>query len=182
MPDSTPSSVANALGPVLAVLAGSVLALQSRLNGALGTRLGDPVAAAFAAVVVGVTAVTAVSVLSATNRHGLRRLVRQLREGRVSWWFLLAGLIGALFVFAQTRTADTLGVSVLLLAVMGQSLGGLAVDRWGIGPGGVRRVTGLRVLGTAMVVAAVLLAVSPRLASAAGASRRSCCCRSWPER
>ncbi|WP_298582464.1 DMT family transporter [uncultured Kocuria sp.] len=169
MSDSTPSSVASALGPVLAVLAGSALAVQSRINGALGTQLGDPVAAAFAAVVVGVTAVTAVSVLSAAGRQGLRKLVRQLREGHLSWWFLLAGLIGAVFVFAQTLTADTLGVSVLLLAVVvGQSLGGLAVDRWGIGPAGIRRVTGLRVLGTALVVAAVLLAVSPRLGQAAG--------------
>ncbi len=167
--DSTPASAASALGPVLAVLAGALLAVQSRLNGALGTSLGDPVAAALAAVVVGVAAVAAVNLLSATGRHGLRRLVRHLRSGRVSWWFLLAGLLGAVFVFSQTLTADTLGVSVLLLAVVvGQSLGGLAVDRWGIGPGGVRSVTGRRVLGTALVVAAVLLAVSPRLAPAAG--------------
>ncbi|MFI7483701.1 DMT family transporter [Kocuria sp. M1R5S2] len=155
------------LGPVLAVLAGSLLAVQSRINGVLGTSLGDPVTAAFTAVVVGLVVVSAAGVLTRRGRNGARRLVDGLRDGGLRWWFLLAGLVGAVFVFAQTRTVETLGVSVLLLAVVvGQSVGGLAVDRWGVGPGGVRLVTGRRVLGTVLVVGAVLVAVSPRLSGA----------------
>lgn len=157
------------LGPVLAVLAGSTLAVQARVNALLGERLGDPVAAALGNFVVGLVLVAAASVLTGAGRRGALALPGRVREGRFPWWFLLAGCVGALFVLTQALAAGALGVSVLLLAiVVGQSLGGLAVDRWGIGPGGVHRLTVRRVLGTALVVGAVLVAVSPRLQASAG--------------
>lgn len=163
---SRPTAV---LGPVLAVLAGSTLAVQARVNAVLGDRLGDPVAAALSNFVVGLVLVTAATVLTGAGRRGALALPDRMRQGRFPWWFLLAGFVGALFVLTQVLAAGALGVSVLLLAVVvGQSLGGLAVDRWGIGPGGVRRLTVRRVLGTALVVAAVLVAVAPRLEASAG--------------
>ena len=42
------------------------------------------------------------------------------------------------------------------------------MDRLGIGPAGKKRVTGIRVLGCILTIAAVAWAVSPRLAGAAG--------------
>lgn len=160
------------LGPVLAVLAGSTMAVQSRVNALLGDRLGDPVAAALVSFLVGLGVVAAASALTGPGRSGALALPERVRQRRFPWWFLLAGTVGAFFVLTQTLTVGVLGVSVLLLAVVvGQSLGGLAVDRWGIGPGGARPLTGRRVLGTALVVAAVVLAVFPRLgAGSAGAT------------
>lgn len=170
MPAPSRSRLTAVLGPVLAVLAGSTMAVQSRVNALLGDRLGDPVAAALVSFLVGLCVVAAASALTGAGRRGAVALPARVRQRCFPWWFLLAGSVGAFFVLTQTLTVGVLGVSVLLLAVVvGQSLGGLAVDRWGIGPGGARPLTGRRVLGTALVVAAVVLAVSPRLgAGAAG--------------
>jgi transporter family-2 protein len=77
-----------------------------------------------------------------------------LRDGR---------RIGALFVFAQSFTVALLGVALFTVAaVTGQTLSGLLVDRMGIGPGGSGAITGVRVLGSILTVAAVAWAVSPR--------------------
>jgi bacterial/archaeal transporter family-2 protein len=51
-------------------------------------------------------------------------------------------------------------------AVTGQTLSGLLVDRLGIGPAGKKPVTGIRVVGSVLTVAAVAWAVSPRLGGA----------------
>ncbi len=80
---------------------------------------------------------------------------------------MLAGCIGALFVFAQSFTVGLLGVALFTVAaVTGQTLSGLLVDRMGIGPAGKRSITGIRVLGSVLTVAAVAWAVSPRLTPA----------------
>jgi transporter family-2 protein len=80
-----------------------------------------------------------------------------------------AGTIGAFFVFAQSFTVGILGVALFTVAtVTGQTLSGLLVDRLGIGPAGKKSVTGIRVLGTVLTIAAVAWAVSPRFGSSGG--------------
>ena len=76
--------------------------------------------------------------------------------------------MGAFFVFAQSTTVGLLGVALFTVAtVTGQTLSGLLVDRLGIGPGGKRSITGVRVIGSVLTVVAVAWAVSPRFGSAA---------------
>ena len=59
-----------------------------------------------------------------------------------------------------------LGVALFTVAaVTGQTLSGLLVDRMGIGPAGKRPITGIRVLGSVLTVAAVAWAVSPRFSA-----------------
>ena len=81
---------------------------------------------------------------------------------------MLAGGIGAFFVFAQSFTVGLLGIALFTVAtVTGQTLSGLLVDRLGIGPAGKKSVTGIRVIGCILTIAAVSWAVSPRFAGAA---------------
>ena len=61
----------------------------------------------------------------------------------------------------------------ILGMVVGQSVGGLGVDRAGIGPGGMKPLTGWRLLGTAIIVVAVLIAQLPHLGGEEGAPQRS---------
>ena len=77
-----------------------------------------------------------------------------------------------------------LGVALFTVAtVTGQTLSGLLVDRMGIGPAGKRSITGIRVIGSILTVAAVAWAVSPRF-SGAGPGPGSCWFRCsfpcWP--
>ena len=152
-------------GLPLAVAAGLLLPVQGRINGALGVALADGVAAAVVSFTTGLVLMAAISLALPRGRSGLRRILPAVRERRFPPYYILAGCIGALFVFAQTFTVGLLGVALFTVAtVTGQTLSGLIVDRLGIGPAGRRSVTGIRVIGSILTVAAVAWAVSPRLA------------------
>ncbi|MBT2548540.1 DMT family transporter [Arthrobacter sp. ISL-65] len=161
-----------AVGLPMAVASGLAIPVQGRINGALGARLGDGIAAAVVSFSTGLIVMVVVSLLAPRGRAGLARILPALRERRFPPYYALAGGIGAFFVFAQSFTVGLLGIALFTVAtVTGQTLSGLLVDRLGIGPAGKKSVTGIRVIGCILTIAAVSWAVSPRFASgAAGAS------------
>ncbi|WP_312181068.1 DMT family transporter [Arthrobacter sp.] len=153
-----------AVGLPLALLAGTAIPAQSRVNGALGTALDDSVAAALVSFGVGLTVMIVVSAALPRGRAGFAQILPAVRERRFPPVYLLAGVIGAWFVLTQTLTIAILGVAVFTVAtVAGQTLTGLVVDRMGIGPGGKKAVTLMRVVGAVLTIAAVAWAVSPKI-------------------
>jgi bacterial/archaeal transporter family-2 protein len=164
-----------AAGLPMAVASGLAIPVQGRINGALGARLGDGVAAAVVSFSTGLIVMVLVSLLAPRGRAGLTRILPALRERRFPPYYALAGGIGAFFVFAQSFTVGLLGIALFTVAtVTGQTLSGLLVDRLGIGPAGKKSVTGIRVIGCILTIAAVFWAVSPRFfggtAEASGAA------------
>jgi transporter family-2 protein len=154
-------------GLPLAVATGLLMPVQGRINGALGAALADGIAAAAVSFSTGLVVIIAVSFLLPKGRAGLARIVPAVRNREFPPYYVLAGCIGAFFVFAQSFTVGLLGVALFTVAaVTGQTLSGLLVDRLGIGPAGKKPVTGIRVLGSILTVAAVAWAVSPRLGGA----------------
>lgn len=148
---------------ITAVVCGGAMALQSRINGELGVRTGDPTGAALVSFATGLVIVIFLSALLPTGRRGLRQLGAGLKHRRIPVWFLVSGVFGAYLVLVQTFTTPLVGVAVFILGVVvGQALGGLAVDRVGLGPGGVKPLTAWRLVGTGVVVAAVVIAEAPR--------------------
>jgi transporter family-2 protein len=159
------------VGLPLAVAAGLAIPVQGRINGALGVRLNDGIAAAVVSFTTGLLLMIAVSLALPRGRAGLAQIVPALRERRFPPVYVMAGAIGAFFVFAQSFTVGLLGVALFTVAtVTGQTLSGLLVDRMGIGPAGRKSVTGIRVLGTVLTIAAVAWAVSPRFGGGPGAA------------
>lgn len=154
-------------GLPLAVAAGLFIPVQGRINGALGMALADGIAAAVVSFSTGLLVITAFSLLLPRGRAGLARIVPAVRNREFPPYYVFAGCIGAFFVFTQSFTVGLLGVALFTVAaVTGQTLSGLLVDRMGIGPAGRKPVTGIRVLGSILTVAAVAWAVSPRLGGA----------------
>ncbi|GAA2514933.1 DMT family transporter [Pilimelia columellifera subsp. columellifera] len=143
----------------LAALAGGGSAVQARVNGELGTRLGDGIAAAAVSFGVGLILVAALTAATPIGRAGVGRLREAMSSGRLRWWQGLGGLCGAFFVVSQGIAAGALGVAVFTVAsVAGQSVGGLAVDRLGLGPTGRHELTWPRIAGAALSVVAVAVA------------------------
>lgn len=172
-PAQTHSPAAVLIAQITAVLAGGAMAVQSRVNGELGARTGDPVAAGLVGFSVGFVIVLLGTVLIPTGRRGLISALEAVRARRLPAVFLLSGICGAFLVVVQTVTTPLVGVSVFILGmVVGQSVGGLGVDRAGIGPGGVKRLTGWRLIGTAIIVVSVLIAQLPHFGDD-GAETRS---------
>lgn len=139
-----------------AVVIGVMTAIQARINGVLGIRLGDGIVAGLVSFAVG-TAVLAVIVAALPfGRAGMVRLVRGVRGRTIPPWMLLGGACGALTVSTQGLTAAVLGVSLFTVGVVaGQTLHGLVLDRIGFGPAGVVAVTMGRVAGAALALVAV---------------------------
>ena len=161
-----------AVGLPMAVASGLAIPVQGRINGALGARLGDGIAPAVVSFSTGRIVMVILSQVAPRARAGLARILPALRERRFPPYYALAGGIGAFFVFAQSFTVGLLGIALFTVAtVTGQTLSGLLVDRLGIGPAGKKSVTGIRIIGCILTIAAVSWAVSPRFAAgAAGAA------------
>jgi len=153
-------------GLPIAVAAGLFIPFQGRINGALGAALDDGIAAAVVSFSTGLVVMAVISVVLPKGRAGVARILPALRERQFPPYYVLAGCIGALFVFAQSFTVGLLGVALFTVAaVTGQTLSGLLVDRIGIGPAGKRPITGIRVVGSVLTVAAVAWAVSPKFSA-----------------
>ncbi|AUS81740.1 hypothetical protein C1701_13900 [Actinoalloteichus sp. AHMU CJ021] len=85
-------------------------------------------------------------------------------EPRLRWWHCLGGLCGAFLVLSQGLTVGSVGVAVFTVAVVaGQVTSGMVVDRLGVGPGGKRPVTWLRMVGAVIALCAVVIAMSGEL-------------------
>jgi len=154
------------VGLPMAVATGLFIPIQGRINGALGVALGDGIGAAVVSFSTGLVVMVAISLALPRGRAGLARILPAVRERQFPPYYVLAGCIGAFFVFAQSFTVGLLGVALFTVAaVTGQTLSGLLVDRMGIGPAGKRPITGIRVLGSVLTVAAVAWAVSPRFSA-----------------
>ena len=156
-------------GLPLAVGAGLAIPLQGRINGALGARLNDGIAASVVSFSTGLVVMILISLLLPRGRAGLARILPAVRSRAFPRVYVLAGGIGALFVFAQSFTVGVLGVALFTVAtVTGQTVSGLIVDRLGIGPAGRKPVTAIRVIGCLLTIAAVAWAVSPRFTGTDG--------------
>ncbi|MDQ0769920.1 transporter family-2 protein [Pseudarthrobacter defluvii] len=164
---TSPSRLPVLAGLPLAVGSGLAIPVQGRINGALGARLNDGIAAAAVSFSTGLLVMIVISLLLPRGRAGLANILPAVRNRAFPRIYVVAGAIGALFVFAQSFTVGILGVALFTVAtVTGQTVSGLLVDRLGIGPAGKKSVTGIRIIGCILTIAAVAWAVSPRFSSA----------------
>ncbi|WP_245721467.1 DMT family transporter [Nocardia crassostreae] len=162
-------AVRRRVGLVFGGCIGAAVAGQARINGALGERLQDGVAAAVISFGVGLVLLLIAFGVSGRLRVGVGRVWGALRSGGLRWWQLLGGLCGAFFVACQGLTVAAIGVTAFTVAVVaGQLVSSLVVDRLGLGPSGRTPVTGLRAGGAGLALAAVALAAVGRADNGGG--------------
>jgi transporter family-2 protein len=142
--------VSTAVPLTAALVSGALVALQQRLNGDLGQSLDAPLLAAVVSFGSGLAVVAAVLLARPSSRARLPSL------RVVPWWSRLGGLGGASLVAVGATAAPEIGVALLTVGLVGGStVGGLLVDKIGLGPGGVRAITGPRSAGAALCLLAI---------------------------
>lgn len=151
------------IGVLLGLCCGAGVAVQARINGDLGDRIDDGIAAAVISFGSGLILLAIVCGVSRRLRSGLGEIRRSVRTGPLRWWHLLGGLCGAFFVACQGLSVATIGVTAFTIAVVaGQLTSGLVVDRLGVGPAGITPVTPVRLGAAALAIGAVCLAALGR--------------------
>ena len=169
------SRVALLAGLAAAFCVGALVALQSKVNGALAVRLGGDVPAGLEAALIsfggGLILLLAATALSPSLRRRLADVAAALRERLLRPWQVVGGACGAFLVSTQGLTIHIIGVALFTVAVVaGQSVGALVVDNLGLGPAGRRPISTVRVVGAALAVVAVVISVSGRVGDVGGIS------------
>lgn len=145
------------------LLVGVIVAVQSQVNGRLRIELGSGLQAsvitAMLTFCVGcvITALVLVALPEQRRRFGhfRRSLGTPVMPVRLIW----GGALGVLFVVSQALAVGPLGLAIFTMAiVLGQTAGGAAADRVGLGPGGPQPLSAPRLIAAATALAAVLLA------------------------
>lgn len=137
---------------ILTAVAGGLIALQAPINAGLGKATGS-LPAALVSFLVGTVALAAIVVLSG-RAGGLGSTFD------VSWYYLLGGLLGAVYVANALVAVTAIGAGgVAAATITGQLVASVAIDRLGLfgldqvslGPG--------RLVGVALLLAGTVLVV-----------------------
>jgi transporter family-2 protein len=137
---------------LLTATAGGLIALQAPINAGLGRATGS-MPAALISFLVGTVALAAIVVLSG-KAGGLTSV------GDVSWYYLVGGLLGAIYVANALIAVSSIGAGgVAAATVAGQLAASVAVDRLGLLGLDEIPLTPERILGVALLFVGTLLVV-----------------------
>jgi transporter family-2 protein len=138
---------------VLAVVAaGGLVGLQAPVNAGLGRGIGAFPAAAVS-FVVGLAALLVIVAV-------LGQLGNMAKAPSQPWYYLLGGLMGAVYVTTALVTVKTLGAGGITAATIAGQLGAsLLIDRLGVFGLAERPITPGRLLGVALLAAGVYFIV-----------------------
>jgi len=140
------------LAVLLTAVAGGLIALQAPINAGLGRATGS-LPAALVSFSVGTLALAAIVVLSG-KAGGLDSTFD------VSWYYLLGGLLGAIYVTNALIAVAAIGAGgVAAATITGQLVASVAIDRLGLLGLDQVPLSPDRILGVALLVAGTLLLV-----------------------
>jgi transporter family-2 protein len=137
---------------ILTAGAGGLIALQAPINAGLGKATGD-ITAALISFLVG-SAALLVIVLLAGKLGGVSN------AGDVEWYYLVGGLLGAIYVANALVAVGSIGAGgVAAATVAGQLTASVAADRLGILGLEQISITPARILGVVLLLVGTVLIV-----------------------
>jgi transporter family-2 protein len=145
-------AVDRSVAVALTAVVGGILALQAPINAELGRATGS-IPAALVSFSIGTLAL-AVIVVVAGDAGGLRSTFD------VSWYYLIGGILGAIYVTAALITVKTIGAGgVAAATITGQLAASVVIDRLGVFGLTETPLTASRMAGVALLLAGTVLIV-----------------------
>jgi transporter family-2 protein len=142
-----------AIAVLATAAAGGLVAMQAPINSGLGKATGSLPAASFS-FAIGLCALVGITVVSGEGFGRLGEL------GGLSWYYLIGGLLGAVYVTTVLISVRTLGAGgVTAATIAGQLTLSVILDQLGILGLAQRGLTPARVAGVALLAAGVFLVV-----------------------
>jgi bacterial/archaeal transporter family-2 protein len=140
------------LAVVLTAVVGGILALQAPINAELGRATGS-IAAALVSFTVGTLAL-AIIVVASGDASDLGSTLD------VRWYYLVGGLLGAIYVTTALITVKTIGAGgVAAATITGQLAASIVIDRLGVLGLSQVPVTASRLAGVGLLLAGTYLIV-----------------------
>ena len=140
------------LAVLLTALAGGLIALQAPINAGLGRSTGS-IPAALVSFAIGTVALAGIVVLSG-KAGGLGSTFD------VSWYYLLGGLLGAIYVTNALIAVSAIGAGgVAAATITGQLIASVAIDRLGLFGLDEVSLSPERLLGIALLLAGTFLVI-----------------------
>jgi len=135
------------------VFAGGFIALQAPINAGLGRAVGS-IPAASISFAIGTAALVAITLLLAGGYGRVGEI------SGLSWYYLLGGVLGAIYVTTALIAVQTLGAGgVTAATIAGQLAMSVFLDRVGAFGLEQRGLTPLRVLGVGLLAVGTILVV-----------------------
>ena len=142
-----------ALAVMATAVAGGLVAMQAPINSGLGKSLGSLPAASFS-FAIGLVALVGITFVSGEGFGRLGEI------GGLSWYYLIGGLLGAVYVTTVLISVRTLGAGgVTAATIAGQLTMSVVIDQLGILGLAQRQLTPGRVIGVALLAVGVYLVV-----------------------
>lgn len=141
---------------LLSLASGAALTLQVAINGALRSKLGNPILSSLISFGVGTLGLTLAfffTILSSSNS-----LPTAINIRNISWWMFLGGLLGAFYIFITIFVSPKIGfANMFSLVILGQILLAIIFDHLGVLGNQVNLLTPLKGLGVILLVLGVYI-------------------------
>ena len=145
--------MSRALAVLLAVAAGVFVGLQAPVNARLSRGVGN-LQAATVSFTIGTLVLILIASLSSGGLSGIGNV------GKVPWWALIGGVLGAFYVTVALITVRTLGLSALTaIVVSGQLAIAVVVDRFGLFGLSKQHIGAPRMIGLVLLLVGVGMVV-----------------------
>lgn len=143
---------------VAALISGVLVPLQAGANAALGRALGHPLWATVVSLAVSVICVVPVMMALLVSAPTIANLAAQPK------WIWIGGISGVVYITAAVLLAPKLGAAGFMTAVIaGQILASMAIDHYSVVGFTARPISGVRLIGSLLVVAGALVMQGPSL-------------------
>jgi transporter family-2 protein len=138
---------------LVGVVSGACIAVQAPINAQLGGALGLPFAASFVSFAAGAILLAVVTLAAA----GVTQTTVAW-SAPPPWLFVAGGVLGSIYVTSTIVLTPQIGAAAVMgLAVAGQLIAGLVVDRTGFMGMAVREVSIGRIAGAVLLVAGAMM-------------------------
>lgn len=153
------SSTSRLTAGIAALVAGSLVAAQARVNSELAAEVNSGIFAALISFGVGLVIISLATALRLENRKNLKEVISGLRAKSIPFYLAIAGAIGGFFVIVQSSVAGLIGISLFSVGVVtGTSFSAIILDGRGMLGLEKRLIGPLRIFGTLLAIAGLVVA------------------------
>ena len=136
---------------IIAVLLGVIFAWQTPINAEAARRLGSPVLAGVLSISLSLVLVVTFALMTVRAKPDWSEIAS------APWWTWIGGIAGAVFVVAAAVIVPKTGSVVLLAVVLGQMLGAIVADTYGMWGLAVQPISLTKLVGVSLVLAGAVV-------------------------